>query len=263
MARLTLRDLSKLHAEGSKIAMLTAYEATFARVMDAAGVEMLLVGDSLGMVVQGRDSTLGVSLEHIAYHLEGVVRGTQRAFVVADLPFGSYQESPQQALRSSAPLMAVGAQMVKLEGGALMAGTVSFLAERGVPVCAHIGLVPQSVHALGGFRVQGRDPEGARRIVEDANALAGAGAAIVLMEGIPPAVAKEVTASLRVPTIGIGAGPDCSGQILIMHDMLGVSERAPKFARNFMQGAGSIAAAIASYVKAVKEGSFPGPEHCY
>jgi 3-methyl-2-oxobutanoate hydroxymethyltransferase len=263
MARLTLRDLSKLHAEGSKITMLTAYEASFARVMDAAGVEMLLVGDSLGMVVQGRDSTLGVTLEHIAYHLEAVVRGTQRAFIVADLPFGTYQESPQQALRSSVRLMAAGAQMVKPEGGALMAETAGFLAERGVPVCAHIGLVPQSVHALGGFRVQGRDAEGARRIVEDAKALAAAGASIVLMEGIPPAVAKLVTASISVPTIGIGAGPDCSGQILIMHDMLGVSERAPKFSRDFMKGAGSVTAAAASYVKAVKDGSFPGPEHCY
>ncbi|MGQ0546561.1 MAG: 3-methyl-2-oxobutanoate hydroxymethyltransferase [Betaproteobacteria bacterium] len=263
MARRTLRDLSKLHAEGSKITMLTAYEASFARVMDAAGVEMLLLGDSLGMVVQGRDSTLGVTLEHVAYHLEAVVRGTQRAFIVADLPFGTYQESPQQALRSSARLMAAGAQMVKLEGGALMAETVRFLAERGIPVCAHIGLVPQSVHALGGFRVQGRDPQSARRIVEDAKALAAAGAAIVLMEGIPPSVAKEVTASISVPTVGIGAGPECSGQILIMHDMLGVSERAPKFSRNFMEGAGSVAAAVASYVKAVKDGSFPGPEHCY
>ena len=174
MARLTLKDLSKLYAEKSKITMLTAYEASFARVLDAAGVETLLVGDSLGMVVQGRDSTLPVSLEHIAYHLESVVRGCQRAFVLADLPFGAYQESPQQALRSASRLMAAGAQMVKLEGGAFMAPTVSFLAERGVPVCAHIGLVPQSVHALGGFRVQGRDPQGAQRIIDDAKALGAA-----------------------------------------------------------------------------------------
>lgn len=263
MARLTLKDLSKLHVEGSKITMLTAYEASFARVLDAAGVETLLVGDSLGMVVQGRDSTLAVSLEHIAYHLESVVRGTQRAFVLADLPFGAYQESREQALRSSARLMAAGAQMVKLEGGAFMAETVSFLAERGVPVCAHIGLVPQSVHALGGFRVQGRDPQGAQRIIDDAKALAAAGASIVLMEAIPAAVAKTVTESIAVPTIGIGAGPHCSGQVLVMHDMLGVSGYQPKFARNFMEGAGSVSAAIAAYVKAVKEGSFPGPENCY
>jgi 3-methyl-2-oxobutanoate hydroxymethyltransferase len=263
MARLTLKDLSKLYAEKSKITMLTAYEASFARVLDAAGVETLLVGDSLGMVVQGRDSTLPVSLEHIAYHLESVVRGCQRAFVLADLPFGAYQESPQQALRSASRLMAAGAQMVKLEGGAFMAPTVSFLAERGVPVCAHIGLVPQSVHALGGFRVQGRDPQGAQRIIDDAKALAAAGASIVLMEAIPAAVAKTVTESLSVPTIGIGAGPECSGQVLVMHDMLGVSGYQPRFARNFMEGAGSVAGAVAAYVKAVKEGSFPGPENCY
>ncbi|MBK8064853.1 MAG: 3-methyl-2-oxobutanoate hydroxymethyltransferase [Betaproteobacteria bacterium] len=263
MPRLTLRDLSKLHAEKSKITMLTAYEASFARVMDAAGVETLLVGDSLGMVVHGRDSTLAVTLENIAYHTESVVRGAQRAFILADLPFGAYQESPQQALRSSARLMAAGAQMVKLEGGAYMAGTVAFLAERGVPVCAHIGLVPQSVHALGGFRVQGRDPQGAQRIIDDAKALAAAGASIVLMEGIPAAVAGAVTASITVPTIGIGAGPDCSGQVLVMHDMLGVPVYPPKFARNFMDGAGSVSAAIAAYIKAVKDGSFPGPENCY
>ena len=263
MARLNLRDLARLHADGTKITMLTAYDASFARVLDASGVETLLVGDSLGMVVQGRDSTLAVTLEDTVYHIGCVARGTQRAFVVGDLPFGSYQESPEQAMRSSARLMAAGAQMVKLEGGTTMAGTVRFLVERGVPVCGHVGLVPQSVHALGGFRVQGRDAAGARRIVADARSLAEAGASLLVLEAIPALVAQEITASIPVPTIGIGAGPHCSGQVLVMHDMLGVSGYAPKFARNFMQGSGSVAAAVAAYVAAVKDGSFPGPENCY
>lgn len=263
MARLTLRDLARLHGEKSPITMLTAYDASFARVLDAAGVETLLVGDSLGMVVQGRDSTLAVTLEDIAYHVECVVRGTQRPFILGDLPFGSYQEGREQAMRSSARLMAAGAQMVKLEGGALMADTVRFLAERGVPVCGHVGLIPQSVHALGGFRVQGRDEAGARRIVADAQALAEAGASMVVLEAIPAAVAKDVTSAIRIPTIGIGAGPQCSGQVLVMHDMLGVSGYEPKFARNFMQGATGVQDAVGRYVAAVKDGSFPGPENCY
>jgi 3-methyl-2-oxobutanoate hydroxymethyltransferase len=263
MSRLTLRDVMRLHAGGSKITMLTAYDASFARVLDAAGVETLLVGDSLGMVVQGRDSTLAVTLDDTAYHIECVVRGAQRAFVLGDLPFGSYQEGAQQAMRSSARLMAAGAQMVKLEGGAAMAETVRFLTERGVPVCGHVGLVPQSVHALGGFRVQGRDEAGARRILADAKALAEAGASMVVLEAIPAALASAITAALAIPTIGIGAGPGCSGQVLVMHDMLGVSGYEPKFARNFLQDSQGVAAAAAGYVAAVKDGSFPGPENCY
>ena len=263
MARLTLRDIARLHAEGSKITMLTAYDAGFAGVMDGAGIETLLVGDSLGMVVQGRDSTLGVSVEDIAYHIGCVVRGAGRAFILGDLPFGSYQEDARQAMRSSARLMAAGAQMVKLEGGAAMADTVRFLTERGVPVCGHVGLVPQSVHALGGYRVQGRDEAGARRILDDATALAQAGASMVVLEAIPAAVAKDITAAIGVPTIGIGAGPHCSGQVLVMHDLLGVSGRAPKFARNFLDGANGVADAVARYVAAVKDGSFPGPANSY
>ena len=248
MARLTLRDLARLHGEQSRITMLTAYDASFARVLDDTGVETLLIGDSLGMVVQGRDSTLAVKLEDIAYHVECVVRGTKRAFILGDLPFGSYQEGREQAMRSSARLMA---------------DTVRFISERGVPVCGHVGLIPQSVHALGGFRVQGRDEAGARRIVADAKALAEAGASMVVLEAIPAAVAKEITAAIPVPTIGIGAGPQCSGQVLVMHDMLGVSGYEPKFARNFMLGASGVADAVARYVAAVKDGSFPGPENCY
>jgi 3-methyl-2-oxobutanoate hydroxymethyltransferase len=263
MARLTLRDISRLYADGSKITMLTAYDSSFARVVDGCGVETILIGDSMGMVVQGRDSTLSVSVEHTVYHIECVVRGAQRAFILGDLPFGSYQESIPQAMRNAARLMAAGAQMVKLEGGATMAETVRFLTERGVPVCGHVGLVPQSVHALGGFRVQGRDEAGAKRIVDDAHALAEAGASMIVLEAIPAAVAKEITSSVGVPTIGIGAGPDCSGQVLVLHDLLGVSGRPPKFARNFMQGAGSIPAAIEAYVAAVKDGSFPAVENTY
>ena len=263
MARLTLREIARLQAESSKITMLTAYDSSFARVLDTCGVETLLIGDSLGMVIQGRDSTLAVSLEHTAYHIECVVRGAQRAFILGDLPFGSYQESPQQAFRSSAHLMAAGAQMVKLEGGVTMAETVRFLVERGVPVCGHVGLVPQSVHVLGGFRVQGRDEIGARRIMDDAKALAEAGASMIVLEAIPAAVAKDITESIRIPTIGIGAGPNCSGQVLVMHDLLGISGRQPKFARNFMEGADSVAGAISRYVAAVKDGSFPGPENSY
>ena len=263
MARLTLRDISRLHADGSKITMLTAYDSSFARVLDTAGVETILIGDSLGMVIQGRDSTLAVSIDATVYHIECVVRGAQHAFVLGDLPFGSYQESIQQAFRSSSRLIAAGAQMVKLEGGAAMADTVRFLAERGIPVCGHVGLAPQFVHVLGGFRVQGRDEAGARRIVDDAKALAEAGASMIVLEAMPAAVAKEVTGSIQIPTIGIGAGPDCSGQVLVMHDLLGVSGRQPKFARDFMQGADSIAVAVANYVAAVKDGTFPGLENVY
>ena len=263
MTRLTLRDLARLHQAGEKITMLTAYDASFARVLDAAGVETLLVGDSLGMVVQGRDSTLAVTLDEVAYHIACVARGAPRAFLIGDLPFGSYQGGPQQAFASSARLMAAGAQMVKLEGGVLMAETVQFLAARGVPVCGHIGLVPQSVHALGGFRVQGKDAAGAARLLDDAKALAAAGASMIVLEAIPAALAKSVTAVLEIPTIGIGAGPHCSGQVLVLHDMLGVSGYEPRFARDFMAGAASVAAAVQNYVAAVKDGSFPGPEHCY
>ena len=263
MPRLNLRDIAALHASRTKITMLTAYDATFARVLDAAGVETILIGDSLGMVIQGRDSTLAVTLEETAYHVECVARGARRAFILGDLPFGSYQESPQQAMRSAARLIAAGAQMVKLEGGTTMAQSVRFLVERGVPVCGHVGLVPQSVHALGGFRVQGRDEASANRITADVKALAEAGASMIVLEAIPAKLASELTVSIDVPTIGIGAGPSCSGQVLVTQDMLGISERSPKFVRNFMQGAPSIADAIKAYVAAVKDGSFPAAEHSY
>lgn len=261
----TLFELGKMRAEGRKIAVLTCYDASFAALEERAGVDVILVGDSLGNVLQGQKSTLPVTVEHMVYHTEAVARGSQRPLIVTDLPFGSYHESPAQAMRNAARLMAAGAQMVKLEGGEFMAETVRFLVERGVPVCAHIGLTPQSVHQLGGYRVQGRSEEGAARLKADALALEQAGAALMVMEMVPATVAKEVTAALTsMATIGIGAGPDCDGQVLVLHDMLGVYPgKTARFVKNFMDGATSIEEAVARYVAAVKDGSFPAPEHCY
>jgi 3-methyl-2-oxobutanoate hydroxymethyltransferase len=262
--RVTIPQLQERARSGEKLAMLTAYDASFAQIADAAGVEILLIGDSLGMVIQGHDSTLAVTLEQAEYHVRCVARGSQKALVLADLPFGSYQESPAQAFASSARLMAAGAGMVKLEGGATMVETTRFLVERGVPVCAHIGLTPQSVHTLGGYRVQGRQEDSADRLVADAKALEAAGAAIVLMEAMPAAVAKRVTDALTVPTIGIGAGPDVSGQVLVIYDMLDIYPgRKARFVKNFMEGAPSVKAAIEAYVKAVKAKTFPAAEHSF
>jgi 3-methyl-2-oxobutanoate hydroxymethyltransferase len=262
--RLTLRKLQERAQAGEKLVMLTAYDASFARISDDAGVDILLIGDSLGMVIQGHDSTLPVTMEQTEYHVRCVARGSARALVVADMPFGSFQESPQQAFRNAARLLAAGAQMVKIEGGAVMVETTRFLVERGVPVCAHIGLTPQSVHALGGYRVQGRTDEAAERLLADARALEAAGAGIVLMESMPAAVATRVAQALQVPTIGIGAGPDVSGQVLVVYDMLDIYPgRKARFVKNFMEGAPSITAAIEAYVKAVKAKTFPAPEHCF
>jgi 3-methyl-2-oxobutanoate hydroxymethyltransferase len=262
--RVTLPQLRKRAAEGEKLVMLTSYDASFARICDEAGVDMLLVGDSLGMVVQGLDSTLAVTLEQMEYHVRCVARGSSRALVIADMPFGSFQESPRQAFASSARMMAAGAQMVKLEGGANMVETTRFLVERGIPVCAHIGLTPQSVNTLGGYRVQGKTDDAAARLVADAKALEAAGAAIVLMEAMPAGVARQVTQSLEVPTIGIGAGPDVSGQVLVVYDMLDIYPgRKARFVKNFMEGAPSVKSAIVAYVKAVKDKTFPAPEHCF
>ena len=261
----TLTELARMRAEGEKIAVLTCYDSSFAALLERNGVDVLLVGDSLGNVLQGHSSTLPVTLEQMAYHTGCVARGANRPFLMADMPFGSYQESPAQAMRSAVALMAAGAQMVKLEGGAYMAETVRFLVERGVPVCAHIGLTPQSVNQLGGYRVQGRDDAGAARMLADAQALEQAGAALMVLEMVPAALAAEIGESLTsMATIGIGAGVDCHGQVLVLHDMLGVYPgRKAKFVRNFMDGAASIDDAVKAYVKAVKNGSFPGPENCY
>ena len=260
---ITVNTLQKMKAEGNKIAMLTAYEASFAALMDEAGVDVLLVGDSLGMTVQGRTSTLPVSLRDMCYHTEAVVRGTKNAMIVSDLPFGAYQQSKEQAFNAAAELMAAGAHMVKLEGGVWMAETTEFLQIRGIPVCAHIGLTPQSVFAFGGYKVQGRGDK-AQALLNDAKAHDEAGAAIVLMECVPAQLAKQVTESVVCPTIGIGAGVDCDGQVLVMHDMLGVFPgKTARFVKNFMQGKDSIQAAVKAYVDEVKAQTFPAPEHTF
>src|SRR5216683_610636 len=254
----TLRRLREMHASGEKIAMLTCYDAAFARVLDDAGVDSLLVGDSLGMVLQGRTSTLAVSIDEMAYHTACVVRGNRTAWVIADMPFGSYQESADVAMRHAALLMQQGAQMVKLEGGGWTAPIVRFLVERGVPVCAHLGFTPQSVHALGGYRVQGRDEAAARVLRCHAEELAGAGAELLVLEMVPAALARDLTKTLPIPVIGIGAGAGCSGQVLVLHDMLGVTGGEPlRFVRNFLDGSASIELAVRQYVTDVKSGRFP------
>jgi 3-methyl-2-oxobutanoate hydroxymethyltransferase len=262
---LTLHRLREMHASGEKIAMLTCYDAAFAQLLDGAGVDCLLVGDSLGMVLQGRPSTVPVTLQHMAYHTECVARGNRTAWIVADLPFGSYQESAEQAMRSAAALMQAGAHMVKLEGGGWTAPIVRFLVERGIPVCAHLGLTPQSVHALGGYRIQGRGEEASATLKRHALELADAGAAMLVLELIPCALGKDITAALPIPVIGIGAGPQCSGQVLVLHDMLGLTAgKLPRFVRNFMEGSADVADAVRRFVADVKLGAFPDPElHAY
>ena len=254
----TLRRLREMHAAGEKIAMLTCYDAAFARVMDDAAVDSLLVGDSLGMVLQGRPSTLGVSIDEMAYHTGCVVRGNRSAWVIADMPFGSYQESAEAAMRNAVLLMQQGAHMVKLEGGGWTAPIVRFLVDRGVPVCAHLGFTPQSVHALGGYRVQGRDEAAARILQRHAEELAASGAELLVLEMVPAAVARDLTKALPIPVIGIGAGVGCSGQVLVLHDMLGLTGGEPlRFVRNFMEGSDGIESAVRKYVADVKAGRFP------
>ena len=258
----TLTGLQALRAKGEKIAVLTCYDASFATLLEASGVDVLLVGDSLGMVLQGHASTLPVTLDDMIYHTNCVARAAQRAFIVSDMPFGTFQASPQEAFEHAARLLAAGAHMVKLEGGAVMADTVAFLTRRGIPVCAHIGLTPQSVHQLGGYRVQGRSTADAQQLVQDARALEAAGAGLVVLETIPALLAAEITAQLDIPTIGIGAGGECSGQVLVLYDMLDIYPgRKARFVKNYMQGAASIADAVARYVREVKAGTFPGAEH--
>ena len=262
--RVTTANLLKMRHEGEKITMLSCYDASFAALCEAAGVELFLVGDSLGMVVQGHDSTLPVSMDEMVYHTRCVVRGSQRALVVGDLPFGSYQQSPQQAFANAAELMAAGAGMVKLEGGAVMAETVAFLVERGIPVMGHLGLTPQSVHTLGGYRVQGKTEEAAQRILREAKLLQDAGAAALVLECVPSPLGKQITQELTIPTIGIGGGPDCSGQILILHDMLDIYPgKKAKFVKNYMKGAASVQEAVQNFVREVKSGAFPTPEYCF
>ncbi|HMO48839.1 MAG TPA: 3-methyl-2-oxobutanoate hydroxymethyltransferase [Rubrivivax sp.] len=261
----TLHRLRRMLAEGEKIVMLTAYDASFARLADDAGVDCLLVGDSLGMVVQGRTSTVPVMLDEVAYHLRCVAAGNRHAWLLGDLPFGTYEAGPEQALRSSAVLLQAGAQMVKLEGGWAVA-TVRFLVARGIPVCAHLGLTPQSANALGGYRVQGRDAAAAQLLERRAREFAEAGAAMLVLELVPAALAQRVQVqNPGLVVIGIGAGADVAGQVLVLHDMLGVTQgKLPRFVRNFMAEGGSIGDGLRRYVQAVKQRTFPDPTlHTY
>ncbi len=262
MKRQTLHDLRRL-ASQHKLAMLTCYDASFAAILDAAEVDTLLVGDSLGMVIQGHDSTLPVTVADVAYHTRAVARGAPRPWIIADMPFGSYQQSPEQALANAVVLLQAGAHMVKLEGGPEMAATITFLVQRGVPVCGHVGLTPQHVNAFGGYRVQGRGAS-AVAVLQAARAVTAAGAAMLVIEAVPEPVARAIAQESAALTIGIGASVHCHGQVLVLHDMLGVGVgKRPRFVKNFLDGAGSIEAAIRSYVDEVRNGRFPAPEHTY
>jgi 3-methyl-2-oxobutanoate hydroxymethyltransferase len=264
VTRVTTGVLQKMRQEGDRITMLTCTDASFAALLDAAGVDTFLVGDSLGMTIQGHDSTLPVTIDDMVYHTRIVARGTKRALVIGDLPFGSYQESPQKAFETAARLMSAGAHMVKLEGGEVMAETVAFLSTRGIPVCGHVGLTPQSVHAIGGYKVQGKTDDSAQQLIHAGKALQDAGASLMVVELVPAGVGKTLTEALTIPVIGIGAGPHCAGQILNLYDMLDIYPgKKPRFVKNFMDGSASIRAAIESFVADVKAGTFPGPEHSF
>ena len=264
MARLNLTSLRKMKAEHNKIAVLTAYDASFSHALEQAGVDVILVGDSLGMVIQGQESTLPVTIDDMVYHTQNVVRGSEKVFVIADMPFMSYANA-EQAIQNAACLMAEGgAQMVKLEGGAVVADTVKQLTERGIPVCAHLGLLPQSVHRLGGYRVQGRDAEDAEQLIRDAQTLQDVGADMLVLECVPADLAARVTAIVDIPVIGIGAGKDCDGQVLVLYDMLGLTPgKRPRFSHDFLADTGAIPAAISKYVQDVKSGQFPQAEQQY
>jgi len=259
----TLHTLQELKASGEKFVCITAYDALFTRLFYEAGVEVILIGDSLGMVLQGHDSTIPVTMEDMVYHMRCVKRGNQGALLIADLPFMSYA-SESQTLENAARLMRAGANIIKLEGGAWIAESTRLLSERGIPVCAHMGLTPQSVNRLGGFRVQGRDPDQANTLIEEALMLQEYGASLLLLECIPAKLAKTISEKLSIPVIGIGAGAGVDGQIMVMHDVLGISPITPKFVKNFLAGSKEgIPGAIKAYVTAVKNGSFPGKEHSY
>lgn len=259
---LAIGDLMMMKKGGEKISCLTAYDASFAALVDKAGIDMILVGDSLGMVIQGQATTLSVTMEHMLYHCHCVSAARQRAFIVADLPFASYAK-PEQALRNAARLMqASGVQMVKLEGAKI--DVIRFLVDQGVPVCGHLGLLPQSVHRLGGFKVQGRDVGAAEKIIEDALNIERAGAGLLILECVPASLAEDISQQLTIPVIGIGAGVGCDGQVLVLYDMLGISVGGrPRFSRNFMAGAQNIEEAIRQYHLAVKSRAFPSIDHSY
>jgi 3-methyl-2-oxobutanoate hydroxymethyltransferase len=262
--RLTVPDLRRMKAEGQRIVSITAYDAGFARSVDEAGIDLVLIGDSLGMVCQGHDSTLPVTVDDIVYHTRCVAAGLSSTFLVSDLPFQA-DATPELALEASTRCLQAGAAMVKLEGAGHKLEVIRFLSEREIPVCAHLGLTPQSVLRLGGYKVQGREAEAAKKLLADAKAVADAGADLLVLECVPSALAAEITAAVAIPTIGIGAGPSCDGQILVLHDMLGMNSghRRPRFVKDFLAGGGSILGAFQAYAAAVRSGEFPGPEHGY
>ena len=262
MAKITISTLDKMKAAGEKFVCITAYDATFARMVSEAGAETILVGDSLGMVLQGHDSTIPVTIEAMAYHTECVTRARPDSLVIADMPFMSYT-TPEDTMQNATALMQAGAQMVKMEGGTWLSDSISMLVERGIPVCAHLGLTPQSVNAFGGYRVQGRTPKEAKSILADAVEIQDAGASLLVLECIPADLAADISAKLDIPVIGIGAGAGTDAQVLVLHDLLGLSTHTPRFVKNFMAGQTSIAGALQSFVAAVKSGDYPREEHTY
>ena len=268
-----LTQLNQKVQAGEKIAMLTCYDATFAKLMQEGGVDILLVGDSLGMVLHGAENTLNVSMHHMTYHTKSVAAGAPNTFIIADMPLGSYEHDAEAAYKNAEWLIKSGAHMVKFEGGGDKAKTAQYLVERGIPVCAHLGFTPQSVNQLGGYKIQGKTVEGAAKIMQDAIAMANAGASFILLEMVPASLAKSITEALNVPTIGIGAGVDCSGQVLVLQDLLGIYTgpsaknpadfKSPRFVRNFLKDTNSVQSAVAAYVAAVKNKTFPALEHSY
>jgi len=268
-----LQKIQNLVNSGEKIAMLTCYDATFAKLMELAGVDILLVGDSLGMVLQGAENTLNVSMHHMTYHTKSVAAGAHNTLIMADMPLGSYEHDNEAAYKNAQWLIKSGAHMVKFEGGGSKVNTALYLVEHGIPVCAHLGFTPQSVNQLGGYKIQGKTDESAAQIMQDAIAMSDAGVSFVLLEMVPAILAKKITETIKTPTIGIGAGVDCSGQVLVLQDLLGIytgpadkdpSEfKSPRFVRNFLKDTNSIQAAVAAYVAAVKNKSFPAAEHSY
>lgn len=262
MGKITISTLDKMKANGEKFVCITAYDATFARIISEVGAETILVGDSLGMVLQGHDSTIPVTIEHMAYHTECVVRGAPQSLVIADMPFMSYT-NPEQTMENATALMQAGAQMVKMEGGTWLSESISMLVERGIPVCAHLGLTPQSVNQFGGFKVQGRTPKEAKSILADAVEIQDAGASLLVLECVPAPLATDISSKLDIPVIGIGAGGGTDAQVLVMHDLLGLSEHSARFVENFMAGRTTIQGALQAFVEAVKAGDYPREEHSY
>ena len=262
MKTVTISTLQQIKNKQEKFSSITSYDSIFTRQVNQAGIDVILIGDSLGMVLQGHDSTIPVTVDDICYHTACVARGNNRSLIMADMPFMSYSDT-QTAVKNATKIMQAGAHMVKIEGGQWLCNTISTLVCGGIPVCAHIGLTPQTVNTLGGYKVQGRNEQQAKQLIEDAKTLEQAGAQIILMECVPAEVAKQVDEAISIPTIGIGAGPDTTGQVLVIHDMLGLNPRPAKFVKNFLNGAASIQEALANYDLAVKSGTFPQAEHCF